>query len=130
MKMILLMIGLHLIADFTLQGWFANGKQKRWWQEQCHKQEIDITPYQHDWIVAIVAHGLQWTLITFAPLIYLWNESNGGGWTLFLMSAMNTFVHAFVDDLKANRYAINLFQDQMLHLGQIIITYIGYLYFI
>lgn len=35
---------------------------------------------------------------------------------------INTIVHMVTDDLKANRYKINLIQDQSIHMLQIIIT--------
>jgi hypothetical protein len=33
-------------------------------------------------------------------------------------------IHAFVDDLKANRFKINLIADQLIHLAQIIGTWL------
>jgi hypothetical protein len=36
--------------------------------------------------------------------------------------AANVLMHGIVDDLKANRMKINLWQDQLLHMLQIIIT--------
>ena len=43
---------------------------------------------------------------------------------LFLAAiAVNTLVHAVVDDLKANRMKINLIADQLLHLSQILVTF-------
>ena len=37
---------------------------------------------------------------------------------------INTAIHAFVDDLKANKFKINLVEDQLAHLLQIICTWI------
>jgi len=43
---------------------------------------------------------------------------------LMLSYIFNTMIHAFIDNLKANEERINLIIDQLLHLGQIIITWI------
>ena len=37
---------------------------------------------------------------------------------------INTAIHAFIDNLKANKYVINLAEDQFAHLIQIICTWI------
>ena len=37
---------------------------------------------------------------------------------------INMIVHAYVDDLKANKYKINLIEDQLTHLLQIWVTFI------
>jgi hypothetical protein len=42
---------------------------------------------------------------------------------LLLTFAINWSIHAIVDDLKANKKAINLIQDQSIHLVQIILTW-------
>ena len=41
---------------------------------------------------------------------------------LALLIFFNTIFHALIDDLKANRFAINLIQDQVAHILQIIMT--------
>ena len=43
------------------------------------------------------------------------------GWYVTAILA-NTVIHAFVDDLKANRDRINLVTDQLIHLAQIAVT--------
>lgn len=116
MKLILLMILGHMIADYTLQGCLAHMKQKSWWTEIMH----DVKPerrhkYRHDYIVALVCHALYWSLITFLPLY------NSPMWAYAVI--VNTVLHAVIDDLKANRNAINLCHDQLLHLAQIVATY-------
>lgn len=37
---------------------------------------------------------------------------------------LNTLCHTYIDDLKANRHRINLIQDQLIHFGQIFITWL------
>ena len=110
----MLMLLAHLVADYSLQGWLADGKQKRWWQK-CFG---GATPpkYSHDYLTALVCHALYWSLMVCAPL---W-------WSSLLAPAvaLNTAFHAWVDDLKANRLKINLTQDQLLHVLQIVVTFI------
>lgn len=109
----MLMLLAHLAADYTLQGWLADGKQRRWWQ-RCFGGEVP-PKYSRDYVTALVCHALYWSLLVCAPL--WWSP-------LFaLLVGMNTVFHAWVDDLKANRMAINLTQDQLLHALQIIASF-------
>ena len=114
MKTILLMILGHLVAAYTLQGWLADGKQKRWWDKICGGKVLP--KYRHDYIAALVCHALYWSIVTFLPL---YGSSHWWAYAVIL----NTLLHAIVDDLKANRNAINLCHDQLLHLAQILVTY-------
>ena len=113
--LILMLLG-HLVADYTLQGWLADGKQKSWWRKIFGGRE-DAVPdkYKHDYIAALLCHALYWSIFICAPFY-------ASPW--FLCAVMgNTIIHAIVDDLKANRMKINLIQDQLLHLIQILITF-------
>lgn len=126
MKILLLMILGHLFADYTLQGWFCNGKQEIWWREQCADEcnlefERRWKKYRHDYKCALFEHGLYWSLVTFLPLFF-WMDLPD--LTLVAVVVVNTIIHAIVDDLKANKLKINLIQDQLLHFGQIIITWV------
>jgi hypothetical protein len=105
----------HLVADYTLQGWLADGKQKSWWRKIFGGHE-DAVPnkYRFDYIAALVCHSLYWSIFICAPFF-------ASSWFLAAV-ALNTVVHAIVDDLKANKFKINLIQDQLLHLGQILLT--------
>lgn len=125
MKILLLMILGHLFADYTLQGWFCNGKQVSWWREQCADEcnlefERRWRKYGNDYKCALLEHGLYWSLITFLPLFFLVEISDVA---LVLTIIINTLFHAFVDDLKANKFKINLIEDQLLHFSQIFITF-------
>ena len=124
MKMFLLMILGHFIADFTLQGWFANGKQEMWWREQCADEdnmefERRWKKYGNDYKCAMFEHGLYWSLITFSPLFFFTQISEI---TLLIIFVANAVFHAWIDDLKANQFKINLIQDQFWHFIQIAIT--------
>lgn len=144
LELILMCILLHLFADYTLQGWLASGKQKAWWNEQINKMldmykaahhdvvvnEFNKTriedehnrlkhKYGRDWVMAMFEHGLYWTLVTFAPIIFF-NKVND--WVILALVVVNTVFHCVVDDLKANKFVINLVDDQMFHFAQICFT--------
>ena len=109
---IIVMLSAHLITDYTLQGWLANGKHKAWWDKITdgnlpHK-------YRYDYIAVLICHALYWSIAVCLPL---W-DSPILPWAII----GNTIIHAIVDDLKANRKSLNLIQDQLLHLVQIVIT--------
>lgn len=124
MKVLLLIIGLHFFADFNLQGLLKELKQKAWWGEQCRKTiwgsfDLQFAKYGKDYIAGLVAHGLYWTIVTFAPLIYL-TESD---WAIAAIVVPNAAFHTWVDHEKANRWTICFNTDQALHLLQIAVTF-------
>jgi len=109
--LVLMLLG-HLVADYTLQGWLADGKQESWWKKVCG---VIPDKYKNDYIAALVCHALYWSIFVCAPFY-----ASGG----FLPAiVLNTGVHAVVDDLKANQKRINLVQDQLIHLIQILLTF-------
>lgn len=114
----IVMLFLHLFADFTLQGWFAQGKQKDWWIKQCKDANVDFHPYRYDYLCALVGHSVYWAILTFAPVIFLVSWPSVVCAVGFL--ALQAIVHAVIDDLKANRFKINLWHDQAAHFAQII----------
>ena len=111
--LILMLLG-HLVSDYTLQGWLADGKQKKWWQKLVPNGELP-RKYKYDYIAALVCHALYWSIFICAPFY-------ASAYFLWAILA-NTVVHAIVDDLKANRGVLNLIQDQLLHLIQILVTF-------
>lgn len=116
LKLILFSLLLHCIDDFVLQAAFLNkGKQKNWWREQTSYSDL----YNNDYLVCLIIHGLEWSLLTFLPILIL-EEST---WFLWGMIAANTVIHAYVDDLKANKKKISLVTDQVIHISQILLTY-------
>lgn len=113
--LVLMLLG-HLVADYTLQGWLADGKQKSWWRKVFGGHE-DAVPdkYKNDYIAALVCHSLYWSIFICAPFY-------ASDWFLTAI-ILNSAVHAIIDDLKANRFKLNLIQDQLLHLFQILLTF-------
>lgn len=114
MKILWLMILGHMVAEYTLQGWLADGKQKKWWDKQCGG--IVFNKYRFDYIAALVCHGIYWSVVAFLPL-YATEH-----WAQIILP--NALAHAVIDDFKANKGCLNLWQDQLLHLVQIVVAYI------
>ncbi len=109
-----LMILGHLIADHTLQqGWLWQAKRKDYWADKGDK-------FRHDYIAALACHCAMWGILVFLPLTFF-SEELGLFW---LALPINIAIHYVVDDLKANRKAINLWQDQLIHLIQILATWV------
>lgn len=106
-----LMLLLHFLADYTLQGWLANGKQKKWWQDAT-KGMPNKDMYRNDWIAGMTCHSLYWSLLICLPLAmrpsYL------------PMALVQATIHFWIDDRKANQFKINLIEDQLSHLIQIV----------
>ena len=114
---LVLMILCHLIADYPLQGWLAQAKHKKYWEQQAEM-------YQHDYIPALVCHATMWSIMIFTPI--MWASYNELNW-LWIMLPVNIFIHYFIDNLKANELKINLIADQLIHLVQIIATWLVWL---
>ena len=111
---------LHLLADFTLQGWFANGKQRAWWEQQCAEHGVDFSKYRYDYICALVSHSFFWAAVTFLPMIVMTNWPYD--WLAVVFLTVQVIVHAVVDDLKANKFKLNLVQDQLVHVLQVAVA--------
>ena len=112
---ILCMIFCHIIADYNLQGWLASAKQKSYWEKNAPDQM-----YKHDYICALIMHSFSWTFMIMLPLMYVVGFKVDS-FLLFLFVS-NVLLHAITDDFKANKKVLNLWQDQSIHMHQIIIT--------
>ena len=131
MNMVWLCTGLHLIADYFLQGILADLKQKRWWDEQLKKYYEDYNgkdksfawqdflreKYKYDYMAGLFCHALMWAIVTFFPLMWFCSA-----WTFFHLVFVNWMIHAVVDQAKANIHCFNLVQDQLIHMAQVIAT--------
>lgn len=109
------MIFCHIVDDYYLQGILASMKQKAWWR----KQESYNENYQHDYIIALIMHAFSWAFMIMLPFVLV--EINQ--YAIVISIAINTIIHAFIDDLKANKKKINLVSDQILHILQILLTW-------
>ena len=116
-KILLFMILLHIIDDFVLQPIsLSNLKQKKWWK----KQEGYSDKYKDDYKVALAIHSISWSIMIHIPLVIMFPSL--GQLALLTSFIVNAVIHYFIDDLKANKLKINLFEDQMVHFCQICTT--------
>lgn len=118
---LLSMIFLHIIDDYKLQGILASMKQKKWWREQNEYNSL----YKNDYIIALVEHSFSWSFMIMLPIAVILHF-NVGWWLIAYI--INMVIHAFVDNLKANKLKINLVIDQLVHIVQIIITWMIFIY--
>ena len=112
---ILCMIFCHIIADYNLQGWLASAKQKSYWEKNAPDEM-----YKHDYICALIMHSFSWTFMIMLPLMYAVGFKVNSFFLFLFIS--NVLMHAITDNFKANTKVINLWQDQSIHMYQIIIT--------
>ena len=116
-KIVLFMILFHIIDDFVLQPIsLSNLKQKKWWE----KQEGYSDKYKDDYKVALAIHSISWSIMIHIPLVIVFPSL--GQLALLISFIVNAVIHYFIDDLKANKLKINLFEDQMVHFCQICTT--------
>ena len=94
---LLIMLFLHIVDDYYLQGILASMKQRAWWKENAPDPL-----YKHDYIVALMEHAFSWTFMIMLP---------AGIYTIFydksivlviIMFFINWIIHSIVDHLKAN----------------------------
>ena len=116
-KILLLMIFAHIIDDFVLQPiCLSKLKQKSWWEKQERYKDL----YRNDYKMALLTHSMSWSIMILIPILLLLEIPQ----ILILMAfCINTLIHYTIDDLKANKGKLNLIQDQIIHLMQVIITW-------
>ena len=111
------MVFCHIVDDYYLQGWLASAKQKSWWDKNSPDKL-----YKHDYIAALFMHSFSWTfMMMLVPTICI---ILFGGRYYPLVFVANLIIHMITDNLKANVKVINLWQDQLIHMIQIIGTFI------
>lgn len=121
---LVLMLFAHIVDDFYLQGILAKLKQKSWWNDNAPRLENmnKMRPlYEQDYIVALVIHAMSWAIMISLPI--LWAMAWSPHWAIYLILIVNTAFHAFIDDLKANKKKINLVMDQTVHIIQVLLTW-------
>lgn len=114
---ILWMIFFHIVDDYYLQGWLASAKQKSYWKENAPDEK-----YKHDYIWALIMHSFSWAFMIMLPIAYA--QQFNIGFEFLILFVVNVVIHAFTDNAKANWKLINLWQDQLVHLLQIGLTYL------
>ena len=112
---LLSMFFLHIVDDYYLQGVLANLKQRKWWRNNAPDKL-----YRYDYLIALVEHAFSWSFMIHIPIMVYFK----GSITLLPISIIvNMMIHAFIDDLKANKRIINLITDQVFHFIQIVVTF-------
>ena len=112
------MIFLHILDDYRLQGILASMKQKTWWTQQEGYTDM----YKYDYIAALLCHSFSWAFMIMLPIFVSMSFKLTPAVLSIFIS--NLLAHALVDDMKANKYQINLIADQCLHLTQIVVTWL------
>lgn len=116
------MIFMHIVDDYYLQGILASLKQKSWWEKNAPNPL-----YKYDYIVALIMHSFSWSfMIMLPPTLYLLLTGHLVILWVILFFIANMALHAITDHAKANRMVINLITDQMIHIVQILITWISF----
>lgn len=113
---LLCMIFMHVVDDYYLQGILASMKQRSWWKENA-PQEM----YKNDYLPALIAHSFSWAFMILLPLAFSLKSIN---FSFFILFFINMIGHAIVDNEKVNRKTINLCEDQLVHLIQIILSWL------
>ena len=122
--LLIFMIFAHITDDYYLQGWLASAKTKNWWEKNAPNKL-----YSKDYIMALFCHSLSWSIMVFLPiLIYSLYNQIDLDW-FYLVLPINLIIHAIIDDLKANKFKINLIIDQSIHFIQIAITWVIFVLF-
>ena len=122
--LLIFMIFAHIVDDYYLQGWLASAKTKNWWEKNAPNKL-----YSKDYIMALFCHSLSWSIMVFLPiLIYSLYNQIDLNW-FYLVLPINLIIHAIIDDLKANKFKINLIIDQSIHFIQIFITWLIFVLF-
>lgn len=120
--LLIIMIFLHIVDDYYLQGILASMKQKSWW-----KQNAPDNLYKYDYLMALFMHSFSWAfMIIFVPSLYALSraiEINTVAFQIVLVFIFNLLMHMGTDHSKANLKRINLVQDQLIHLFQIVWTW-------
>ena len=124
---LIVMIFLHIIEDFHLQGILANMKQKIWWEKELIKSHMYYSEktwkkYKYDYVISLIVHSLENAIFVTLPIIindlyytFTVNKDNKL-WIAWLLDIwLIGYTHYDIDDLKCNRMKINLIIDQLLH---------------
>lgn len=115
---LVVMIFLHIVDDYYLQGILAQLKQKEWWEKNTPKPL-----YKYDYLVALFMHSFSWSFMIMFPILLYTIIFGNFNYDFYIIFIINIFAHMGIDNLKANEKKINLISDQSLHMWQIILTW-------
>ena len=119
-----IMLFLHVYDDFRAQGIMASMKQKVWWRENAPAEK-----YSKDYIMTLFEHAFSWAFTITIPWLVMAFVTMKPTYfvVLIVFYIVNTVIHAAVDNEKANKFTINLIQDQTFHFLQILITWLVFI---
>lgn len=120
----LIMLVLHILIDFHLQGWLSQSKQKDYWLTifpNMEDKKDKSNMYRNDYKCCLLVHSLFWTFMIMLPAFIC---STTRVSILIAVYIINTILHYIIDDLKANEKTINLIDDQIVHVVQLLFTLI------
>lgn len=112
---LIVMIFCHIVDDYYLQGILASMKQRGWWKDK-NNQPVG-RKYKYDYLMALFMHSFSWAFMIMLPLLFTGNFV----WWIF---PINLAIHFVTDHLKANMKKINLIEDQLIHICQILLTWL------
>ena len=113
---VLSMIFCHVIDDYGLQGILAQLKQKSYWRKDRQYKPL----YRYDYICALIMHSFSWSFMIMLPIALKMSFNIGIDFLICII--INTVIHAITDNFKANKFRINLWTDQLIHMLQIAVT--------
>lgn len=116
----LAMIHMHIIDDYVLQGILAQMKQKAWW-----KKNAPDAMYKRDYLVALIMHSLSWAFSIMLPIAISRGFVIDDAFVAWYL--INAILHAMVDNMKANQFTISLWEDQTIHVLQIVATFTSWM---
>lgn len=105
-----LMLLMHIIEDFHVQGRMADMKQRSFWEPYGEM-------YGNDHKVVLLLHGFEWAVFVSIPL-FLFADVH---WSYFAVMVSMAVCHAMIDDAKCNGRTLNLVEDQTAHVMQVIV---------
>lgn len=79
--------------------------------------------YRYDYLMALAEHAFSWSFMINLPLLITYFILGKSLYILLPSYIINIIIHAYIDNLKANRFKINLILDQLYHMMQIVVTW-------
>jgi hypothetical protein len=126
MIILYLMLFMHILDDFVLQSFsLSNLKQKSFWKDKRYGKF-----YDDDYIISLIIHAFSWAFMIHIPLMVIWylGVLTFPEYYFGISLLINTTLHAIIDNEKANNHSLNLVQDQILHIIQIVLTFMIFYY--
>ena len=112
---LVLMIFCHFVSDFYLQSKSNSLIKKKDCWENRHKKS---NGRKYNYIFGLLLHSFVWGISILLPFFF---ET---GKLYYPVLFFNVIIHAYIDNLKSNKKSISSVLDQILHLMQIIITWL------